>query len=188
MGSYYPCVNPWIALSWPILDGALSALRGMSIEETVAWAEGRAEPQPLPGNRLLTPGQCQPERTLDIDRWRRQHRALRLRRVVARATECKWSHSLLCTLLDELHVSEDVKAALGSIRKLPRTRYPQAVAYALVLRHSWRPDDLRRLLRRLRLPHCSDARKSPPRDLSDRVVGRAKPVVTRRPTAFSRQH
>ena len=64
MGSYYPCVNPWIALSWPILDGALSALRGMSIEETVAWAEGRAEPQPLPGNRLLTPGQCQPGRTL----------------------------------------------------------------------------------------------------------------------------
>ena len=64
----------------------------------------------------------------------------------------KWSPRLLVVLLEELHVGNEIVQLVGDPRRVERRRYPHAVAVALALRHSWRPDDLQRLVRRLRLP------------------------------------
>ena len=52
-------------------------------------------------------------------------------------------------LIEELYVEEEFRALLGDPEVLPRRRYPQAIALALALRHSWRPDDLACILGRL---------------------------------------
>ena len=46
----------------------------------------------------------------------------------------------------------DIEKLLGTApRTLPLRKYPQAVAMALILRHSWRADDLEAILERLGL-------------------------------------
>jgi hypothetical protein len=57
--------------------------------------------------------------------------------------------NLVDVLIEELYVAEDFNALLGDPQCLPRRRYPQAILLALALRHSWRPDDLGCILRRL---------------------------------------
>jgi hypothetical protein len=57
----------------------------------------------------------------------------------------------VAVLIEELYIEEEFNALLGDPEVLPRRRYPQAIALALVLRHSWRPDDLACILRRLRI-------------------------------------
>jgi hypothetical protein len=52
-------------------------------------------------------------------------------------------------LLQELWVDEDIVPFLGCPRDLPLDRFPQAVALAIALRHSWRDDDLARIAGRL---------------------------------------
>jgi len=55
-------------------------------------------------------------------------------------------------LMEELHVDDSLEHLLGcSLHSLGRSRYPQAIAIALALRHSWRPDDLADVIRRLDL-------------------------------------
>ena len=61
----------------------------------------------------------------------------------------RWSSRLLCVLLEELYVDEEITDFVGDPRRLPVARYPQALIVALALRHSWRPDDFQRLLKRL---------------------------------------
>ena len=53
-------------------------------------------------------------------------------------------------VLDELIVGDELRELIGDIRKIPVRRYPQAVAVAIALRHSYREDMLRAFLRRLR--------------------------------------
>jgi hypothetical protein len=72
-----------------------------------------------------------------------------LRSLVARTQETPWSANLLTVLIEELYVEDDFSVLLGDPKRLPRRRYPQAVLMALALRHSWRPDDLSCILRRL---------------------------------------
>ena len=72
-----------------------------------------------------------------------------LRSLLARTQEIPWSANLLTVLIEELYVEEDFNVLLGDPKRLPRRRYPQAVLMALALRHSWRPDDLACILRRL---------------------------------------
>ena len=57
----------------------------------------------------------------------------------------------MTALIEELYVEDELHALLGEPKDLPRRRYPQAIALALALRHSWRPDDLACILRRLRI-------------------------------------
>jgi len=57
----------------------------------------------------------------------------------------------VAVLIEELYVEEEINALLGDPEVLPVRRYPQAIALALVLRHSWRPADLACILRRLRI-------------------------------------
>jgi hypothetical protein len=80
--------------------------------------------------------------------WRKK----RLRRLQALAnslTEMRWSSALLRCLVDEMRVDEDFAAVLGDPTQIPRRRYPQAVAIAIALRHSWRPDLFARVSREL---------------------------------------
>ena len=51
--------------------------------------------------------------------------------------------------LDELYVEEPLHELLGSVRRLPVGHYPQAIALALALRHSWRRDDFCELVEQL---------------------------------------
>lgn len=53
-------------------------------------------------------------------------------------------------LLEELYVDDGFEDLLGkSPTELRLRQYPQAVAAALILRHSWRADDLACILERL---------------------------------------
>ena len=46
-------------------------------------------------------------------------------------------------LIEELYIDESIDDLLGEhLSDLPISRYPEAIAVALILRHSWRADDL----------------------------------------------
>lgn len=63
----------------------------------------------------------------------------------------KWSPQLLEVLLEELRVDDSFAQLVGEPSELPRSRYPQAIAVAILLAHSWRPEDLRATARRIEL-------------------------------------
>lgn len=53
-------------------------------------------------------------------------------------------------LLEELYVDDGLEGLLGKPpNELQVRQYPQAIAAALILRHSWRADDLACILARL---------------------------------------
>jgi hypothetical protein len=55
-------------------------------------------------------------------------------------------------LLEELYVGEGLEALLGKpAAEFGAREYPHAVAVALILRHSWRADDLACILARLQV-------------------------------------
>jgi hypothetical protein len=61
----------------------------------------------------------------------------------------KWSRSLLLLLLEELYVGDEFDALVGRPEQLSVAQYPEAIAVAIALRHSWRLDDLERIVRDL---------------------------------------
>jgi hypothetical protein len=63
----------------------------------------------------------------------------------------KWNRALFLVVLDELYVDDLFVDIVGDPEKLSPARYPQAVAVAIALRHSWRPDDLGEIVRALDL-------------------------------------
>ena len=75
-----------------------------------------------------------------------------LRKATTATTRLDWSPALLATLLDELDEYDGIEWLLGPDRKdLDVDAYPQAIALALILRHSWQPDDLDWILESLQL-------------------------------------
>lgn len=83
-------------------------------------------------------------------RWRRDVRSRAVRSAVSAIASLQWSPSLMEVILEELYVDDGLEELLGrSPSQLPVRRYPQAVAAALILRHSWRADDLACILARL---------------------------------------
>ena len=59
---------------------------------------------------------------------------------------------MLELLIEELYIDESIEALLGEHpHALPTRRYPEAIAVALILRHSWRADDLVCIVERLGL-------------------------------------
>jgi hypothetical protein len=85
-------------------------------------------------------------------RWRREVLPQILRWAVAATESLPWSSDLLELLFEELYMDDSLEEVLGSRpRELQKRRYPQAIAVALVLRHSWRPEDLACILERLGL-------------------------------------
>lgn len=84
--------------------------------------------------------------------WRRAVRPRWLRAAVTAAKPVPWSADLLEALVDELYVGDEVEKLLGvHLRDIDERHYAQAIVAALLLRHSWRPDDLAYILERLRL-------------------------------------
>jgi hypothetical protein len=53
------------------------------------------------------------------------------------------------TLLDELNIDAMFTELVGRPHGLPARRYPQAIAVALALRHSWRREELMKFAKRL---------------------------------------
>jgi hypothetical protein len=68
-------------------------------------------------------------------------------------------------LIEELYIDESIDDLLGEhLRDLPKRRYPETIAVALILRHSWRADDLACIVERLGLkPTARVGRKVAPR-------------------------
>ena len=85
----------------------------------------------------------------DTLEWRREQRWRALTLVAKRARGLHWAPALMQLLLEELWVDEEFKHLVDRVHKLRPSQYPRAVAVAVVLRHSWQRDDLRRTARRL---------------------------------------
>lgn len=81
--------------------------------------------------------------------WRARVRLAQLRVITRRTQHLSWTPRLIKSLLDELNVDELFEDLIGPLRGLPKRQYPQAVALAIALRHSWRPDDLAYIVNRL---------------------------------------
>src|SRR4029077_313652 len=83
-------------------------------------------------------------------RWRRDVRPRAVRSAVSATAMLRWSPSLMEVLLEELYVNDGLEGLLGkSPGEWQVRQYPGAVAAALILRHSWRADDLACILKRL---------------------------------------
>jgi hypothetical protein len=89
---------------------------------------------------------------IQVDHWRRHGRLDDIRALAEGATGVTLSQGLLHALLEELHVSDDFDVLVGRVARLPASQYPRLLAIALLLRHSWCPQDLSRTAARLGLP------------------------------------
>ena len=88
----------------------------------------------------------------DAERWRRELRPRAMRFIASRTTTLTWTRALLRLLLDELQSEDDFFFDIvGPLDRIPPKRFPQAVAIALALRHSWLQSDLTHIAHRLRI-------------------------------------
>jgi hypothetical protein len=78
----------------------------------------------------------------DLADWRRLTRPVILDDFLDRTRNLGWSRELIDLLLDELHVSDEFDDLIGRLPPTAQANHPQLVAIALVLRHSWFPEDL----------------------------------------------
>ena len=85
----------------------------------------------------------------DAEHWRRELRPRAMRLMAARTRHLAWSRALMSALLDELHPDDLFTTIVGTRSRLTPSQFPQAVAIALLLRHSWRQADLMRIAKRL---------------------------------------
>lgn len=85
-------------------------------------------------------------------RWRRDTRPKAIRTAISSTKALRWSRPLIEAALEELYVDDHFEELLGRARgNLRPSQYAQAIAVALILRHSWHPDDLACMLKRLKL-------------------------------------
>ena len=93
-------------------------------------------------------------RTVDraTRRWRRDGRPALVRAAVSATKSLRWNRGLIEAVLEELYVDDHFEELLGRAPgDLRPGQYAQAIAVALILRHSWHPDDLACMLKRLKL-------------------------------------
>jgi hypothetical protein len=86
---------------------------------------------------------------LDAERWRDQLRPSAMRIFAARSAKLPCSRALLKLLVEELYPDDLFTELVGNLDRVPLRRWPQIVAIAVALRHSWRRDGLARVARRL---------------------------------------
>ena len=90
-------------------------------------------------------------------RWRRHARPAAIIAAVSATKALPLSRPLVEAVLEELYVDDHFEELLGRAPgDLRPGQYAQAIAVALILRHSWHPDDLACMLKRLKL-RVSDA-------------------------------
>ena len=123
----------------------------------------------------------------DSERWRRLFRPRLLRLFAERTATLGWSRTLLNLLLDELHTEDLFTDLVGSSRHLPLSRYPQAIAVAIALRHSWQPDQLTRLAKRLGIALSAKDLPVPP-STSPQTSAASKPTKRGRTPGHHARH
>lgn len=85
-------------------------------------------------------------------RWRRDTRSTTVRAAVSATKSLRWNRRLIEAVLDELYVDDHFEELLGRAPgDLRPGQYPRAIAVALILRHSWHPNDLACMIKRLKL-------------------------------------
>ena len=92
---------------------------------------------------------------LDTERWREELRPRALRLFAARTTKLQWSRALLKLVVRELYPDDLFSELIGNLDRVPSRRWPQVIALAVALRHSWRQDGLTRIVRSLRVRTAS---------------------------------
>lgn len=103
----------------------------------------------------------------DATRWYREGRLRVLKALAASTIDLRWSPALVYALLEELHTDEAFHELVEVLKSGTRANYPQVLFLALAARHSWQPDDLSRLLRRLDIR--ASRRRAPSRPLDART-------------------
>ena len=98
---------------------------------------------------------------LDAERWREELRPRALRLFAARAATLTWSRSLVKLVVGELFPDDLFTELVGHLDRVPRRQWPQVIAIAVALRHSWRRDGLARVAKRLRVSMTTPGRERP---------------------------
>jgi hypothetical protein len=86
---------------------------------------------------------------LDAERWREQLRPGAMRMFAERTAKLTCSRALLKLLVEELYPDDLFTELVGDLDRVSLRRWPQVVAIAVALRHSWRRDELVRIAKRL---------------------------------------
>ena len=110
----------------------------------------------------------------DLADWRHLTRPVILENFLNRTHDLRWSRELIDLLLDELHVGDEFDDLIGRVPPSAQVNYPQLVALALVLRHSWFPEDLARIIAEPGLS-LSAIPPTADRSRSSEVIDTAKP-------------
>ena len=116
---------------------------------------------------------------LDTERWREELRPRSLRLFAAHTTKLQWSRALLKLVVHELYPDDLFSELIGNLERVPRRRWPQVIALAVALRHSWRQDGLTQLARSLRITTATSPVRTHPR--------RKRPETTPHHTRQSRR-
>src|SRR6478672_2741847 len=98
---------------------------------------------------------------LDAERWREELRPRSLRLFAARTATLPWSRALLKLVVRELYPDDLFAELIGNLDRVPRRRWPQVVALAVALRHSWRQDGLAGIVRSLHVVRHSAGDNAP---------------------------
>src|SRR5262249_42023589 len=165
--------SAWVRLQQPTRPGR--ARPRVARTSSVRSQEPTAQPevctmrnehsQCLPRTRGTRPR----ARHADLADWRRLTRPLILADFVGRTRDLSWSRELIELLLEDLNVTDESDDLIA--RPPPaQINYPQLVAFALVLRHSWFPEDLARILAALEPPSSPPSPKHESLRLPD-VIG-----------------
>jgi hypothetical protein len=121
-------------------------------QSTGQWPQRKGRDRPAAGKRVSgrrSADHISHTEAVPVAEWRRSHRRRALQEVARRARGLRWSKDLLSLLLEELYVDDSIDEIIGNPLRAPTTRFPQVVAVAIALRHSWRPDDLANVSKRL---------------------------------------
>src|SRR4029077_17806658 len=92
---------------------------------------------------------------LDAERWREELRPRALRLFTASTAKLRWSRALLKLVVRELHPDDLFSELIGNLDRLPPRRWPQGVALAVALRHSWRQNGLAQIVKSLHVARRS---------------------------------
>ena len=112
---------------------------------------------------------------LDAERWRDERRPRAMRSFAAHTRTLPWSRAHLKLVVGELFPDDLFRALVGNLDRVPPRRWPQVVAIAVALRHSWRRGGLQRIAERLRVPRQRRTRRtSPPQSKHRRKQARAQ--------------
>jgi hypothetical protein len=166
--------KPILAKSWKPADGkarcqharpgviVLGEGQGTFLQVCIAkkacqkhWARAKSEPTDKGGsdNKAEEARRKQEEvwekQRVETERWRTELRPRAMRVVADRTVKLPWSRMLLRLLLEDIRIDDVFLEVVGKPETLPVSRYPQAVAVALALRHSWRREDLATFSKRL---------------------------------------